>query len=392
MRTLCILFSLTAFVAIGQRKFELRELKGTFREIRSGQNFAYEVLSIDIDGETRLFRIDPVYGQTVLKKLKPGTGLTFKALVDDKTRETLKNMKGDPINWVSFFGETIDAIHLDGVWISTPYTKKPEDKVGINWAVLLEQIPGSEIREVGIRKGLIFPDGFVAFSLFARIKFYSMEGVSIGKPVSFIGYESLVRPEYLYPIENVKRVVSFMELKKQTGKIESFIYKQNFARIGLKLNGERYSFPVELAQKVERFATNKPVTIYYHGEGDAKANLLPTIHAFVQGQDTLKIPRMYYGDPDGRHEHKPTELDGKITQVNRSDRGHIISLVVANDCYVEVDPRMATQLKDYLNKGKSIKISGLERIKKDGEIYERNYRIITPQKVEVNGKEFILNK
>jgi hypothetical protein len=381
MRTLCILFSLLVFVAMGQRKFEQRELKGTFKEMRSGQNFAYEVLSMDIDGEARLFRIDPVYGHTVLKKLKPGTELTFKAQVDDKIRETLKNMK-DPINWVSFFGETIDAVYLDGTWISTPYTKKPEDKVGINWAVLLEQTPASEIREAGIRKGLIFPNGFVAYSLFARIKFYSMEGIPIGKPVSFIGYESIVRPEYLYPIENVVRVVSFMELKKQTGKIESFIYKQNFARIGLTLNGERYSFPVEVAKKVERFAIDKPVTIYYHGDGDDKANLLPTIHAFVQSGDTLKIPRMYYGDPDGRHEHKPAQLEGKITQVNRSDRGHIISLILANDCYVEVDPRMATQLKDYLSKGKSIKISGLERI----------YRIITPQQVEVNGKEFILNK
>ena len=392
MRTLCIFFSLLAFTTIGQRKLELRELKGTFKEMRSGYYFAYEVLMIDVDRELRLFRIDPVYGQSILKKLKPGDELIFKALVDDKGREAMKVIKGNPAYWASMFGEGIESIYLDGQWFSTPSTLKNQEKRGFDWAVLLEQPPIDQILEDGIRKGLIFNNGLIGFSSFTGMGKHSMKSIQIGKPVSFIGYESIVRKEYLYPIENVNRVISFIELTKQTGKIESFIYKQNFARIGLKLNGERYSFPTELAKTVEQFVNDKPVTIYYYGLSDEKTNLLPTIQAIVQGRDTLKIPRMYYGDPDGKHEHKPTELDGKITQVNRSDQGHIISLILANDCYVEVDARMATQLKNYLNKGKTIKISGLERIKKDGEIYERNYRIITPQKVEVNGKEFILNK
>lgn len=360
--------------------------------MKPGYYFAYEVLLIDVAGETRYFRIDPIYGQSVLKKLKSGTELTFKALVDDKARETFGKIKGDAISWVSFFGEYIDAIYLDGTWISTTNTRKPEDKVGINWAVFLEQTPIGEIREDGIRKGLVFPDGFVAYSAFAKAKLYSMESFPVGKLVSFMGFESIVRSEYLYPVENVKQVVSFMELKKQTGKIESFVYKQNFARIGLKLNGKRYCFPSELAKAIEQFANDKPITIYYYGRNDEKTNLLPAIQALVQGQDTIKIPKMYYGDPDGKHEHKTTEIEGKITQVNRADRGYIVNLIIGNDCYVEVEPRVASQLGSYLNRGKTIKITGLERVKIDGEIYEREYRIITPQKVEINGKEFILNK
>lgn len=397
MRTLCTIFSLAVLVVAGQRKLELRELKGTFKEMRSGYAFAYEVLILDIDGETRLFRIDPIHGQSVLKKLKPDMTLTFKALVDDKSREALKTMKGDPVYWSSMFGESMEAIYLNGSWFSTPSTPRDQIKRGFDWVVMLEQTPLGEIRESGIeksgtRKGLIFANGLVAYSSFSQPGLFSMENIKVGKPVSFIGYESSVQSGYLYPIQPVERVVSFVELKKQTGKIESFIYKQNFVRIGLKLNGERYSFPAELAKLIEKFSNDKPVTIYYNGEVDAKTNLLPTIHAFVQGYDTLKIPSMYYGDPDGKHEHKIAAFEGKVTQVNRSDRGNILSLIVGNDCYVEVDNRMAAQLKEYLSKGKTIKISGLERVKKEGEVYERNYRIITPQKVEVNGKEFILNK
>ena len=392
MRTLCILLSLNALIVIGQRKLELRELTGTFKEMRSGYYFAYEVLLIDVDGESRLFRIDPIYGQSVLKKLTAGMTVNFKARVDDKARAGIKAVKGNPIYWASMFGEGIESIYLDGDWFQTPSAAKNQEKRGFDWVVLLEQTPVDQILEDGIRKGLIFKNGLIGFSSFTGMGKYSMNTIKLGKPVSFIGYESVVHPEYLYPIENVNRVISFIELLKQTGKIESFIYKQNFARIGLKLNGERYSFPAELAKTVEHFVNDKPVTIYYHGLSDEKTNLLPTIQAIVQGRDTLKIPRMYYGDPDGKHEYKSTDLEGKITQVNRADRGDIMSLMIGNDCYIEVDQRMATHLKDYLSKGKSIKISGLERIKKEGEIYERNYRIITPQKVEVNGKEFILNK
>lgn len=391
MRLLCILFSLVTFVAVGQRKLELRELTGTFKELKLGYYFAYEVLIIEVDSELRLFRIDPIYGQSVLKKLVPGQEITFKAMVDDKSREAMKKVKGNPVYWASMFGEGIESIYLDGTWTPTSATPRNQIKRGFDWVVLLEQTPIDQFIEDGVRKGLIFQNGLIGFASFTGIGKHTMKDVQIGKPVSFIGFESMVREEYLYPIENVNRVVSFIELEKHTGKIESFIYKQNFARIGLKLNGKRYNFPAELAKTFEKFANAKPVTLYVHGENDNKSNLLPTIHAIVQGADTVKIPSMYYGDPDGKHDHKATTLEGKITQINRADQGNILSLIVSNDFYIEVDQRMATQLKDYLTKGKAIKISGLERIKKDGEIYERDYRIITPQKLEINGKEFILN-
>jgi hypothetical protein len=49
---------------------------------------------------------------------------------------------------------------------------------------------------------------------------------------------------------------------------------------------------------------------------------------------------------------------------------------------------MAQQLGYLFKKGKPVVIAGKERIKKMGEIYNKNYRIITPEKILIDGKTF----
>jgi hypothetical protein len=77
--------------------------------------------------------------------------------------------------------------------------------------------------------------------------------------------------------------------------------------------------------------------------------------------------------------------------VNRSDNGRIMSVIIGNECYIEVDNNIEKNLGNYLRRGTLMKINGEERIKKEGEIYSKNYRIITPQKITVDEKEFQLS-
>jgi hypothetical protein len=286
--------------------------------------------------------------------------------------------------------DQITEVLIDGNWIQTPASKKTSEMSKAK--IFLEQKVESDYFIDGLRKGLIFKDGMISFAGYITPKFNHMESISPGKMVSFMGYESPVKEEFIFPIANVKSVYSFMKLTRLDGKIEAFIHKQNYVRIGAVINGKRLSFPAERARDLEKFANDKKVTVYYNGIEDKKANLLSTIHALIQENDTLYFSNQYYGGPDGHHEHKDVQVEGAITKVNRNDKGRIISLLVSNDCFIEVDPQMASQLGNLLKKGTILKVSGEERIKKEGEIYEKDYRIITPKRIAADQKEFIVNQ
>ena len=372
----------------GQVKYEVQDISGIVVAIQPGLGFAYEVLELKVNEESNYFNINPEYGKSILSKIKIGQPLEIKVNVNLTLKENLKrNGNKLPKRWPFYWADKITEVKMNGQWISTPYSEQfPSVFKRNNWHVFLEETV-KEKRQ----NALIFENDKIGFGpglFFFERK--TIDQINAGDQVSFIGSESKVSDKYWYPIEGVKSVYSFTPLNKTVGKIKSFIYKQNFVRIGLTINQYRLSFPADLGKSIEKFVNEEPVTIYYLGEGDERANLLPTVHAIVQGADSVLIPYHYYGDPDGKHEHKEAELDGKISRVNRSDKGRIISLIMGNDCYVEVSPKMAEQLGNYLSKGKVIKILGDERIKKAGEIYEQNFRIITPRKVVADGKEFIL--
>jgi hypothetical protein len=84
------------------------------------------------------------------------------------------------------------------------------------------------------------------------------------------------------------------------------------------------------------------------------------------------------------------EVSGKITRVDRSPRQKIMSIMVGRDAYVDIDAATAQQLDKLFQKGAAILVQGDERIRKDGEIYRETYRIITPRKLVIEGKEFLI--
>jgi hypothetical protein len=384
-----LLFSLLSCITFGQAKFEVQEISGKVLSIQPGYGFAYEVVELQVGDENWKFKIDPGFGKRVFSKIVIGEMLTLKANINLTAHENA-NWKSFSSKYAYHFADQALEVKLNGTWVSTA----SKEKTAVNSAkgIFLEQKVLDDFKYGGVRRGFIFGDRKVAFSVYSPL-LNSMEGAAPGKIVSFIGYQTPVKDGYLYPIEDVRDVYSYVPLAKEVGVIQSFIYKQNYVRIGLVINQKRLSFPADYAEKIQVLANGKDVTVYFDKHAEPTThNLLPTVHAIIQERDTILIPSFYYGDPDGKHEHKLTELIGKIVKVNRTNNGRITSLIIGNDGYVEVDPKMAQQLGSYLTKGKELKIIGEERIKKEGEIYEKNFRIITPRKVIANGKEFILNE
>lgn len=394
MKRLTLLFLTIYSISFSQAKFEVLEFSGKVMSLKPGWGFALEIIELQVGGEPRYFRVDPIYGKSILSKIKVGEDLSLKANVNLTLQENLKKTQQEYATWGYRFMDQITEIQLNHEWIQTPQTPRkiyaakeiPQAKI------FLEQKVEGEYFIDGFRKGLIFKDGMIAFASYVSSKFNYMKSFSPGDKVSFMGYESPVKDEFVFPIQHVKKVYSFIELKKITGKIESFIIKQNFVRIGLVVNGKRLSFPAESARVLEQFSNDKEVTAYFGTMEDTKTNLLPTIHAIIQESDTLYFTNQYYGGPDGKHEYKAVQVEGPITKVNRNDKGRIISLIVSKDCYLEIDPQMDTQLGNILKKGTTLKVSGEERIKKEGEIYEKDYRIITPKRIVAEEKEYIVNQ
>lgn len=398
MKKLNLIFLLTFLticsISFSQAKFEVLEFTGKVAGIRSGWGFALEVIELQVGGESQYFRIDPIYGKSILSKIKTGQELTLKANVNLTLQENIKKSQKKRNYWGQYFMDQVTAIQLNNEWIQTPPTQQKVIAVReiSRPQVFLEQKVEGEYFIDGFRKGLIFSNGMVAFASYINPVLDLMKTISPGDKVSFMGYESPVKDEFVFPIQNVRSVFSFSKLTRLEGKIEAFIHKQNYARIGAVINGKRLSFPAERARDLEKFANDKKVIVYFDGIEDEKTNLLSTIHALIQENDTLYFPNQYYGGPDGNHEHKDVQVEGEITKVNRNDKGRIISLLVSKDCFIEIDPQMATQLGNLLKKGTTLKVSGEERIKKEGEIYEKDYRIITPKRIAADQKEFIVNQ
>ena len=394
MKTLTLFFITVCSAAFSQAKFEVQEFAGTVKRIQPGWYFALEVIQLQVDNEVRFFSLDPVYGKSILSKIKEGQSIALKANVNITVQEGMKKMKESGSVWMYRFMDQIIEIRISNEWVQTPSAPQKISAVREmpNWKVFLEQKVEGDYFLDGLRKGLIFKDGLVAYASYMNPRFNYMKSITPGKTVSFLGYASPVKEEFIYPIENVKRLYSFIELTKSEGRIESYVYKQNYVRIGLVINGKRLSFPAERARDIEKLTSDKKVVVYFEGIEDKKSNLLPTIHAIVQERDTLFFQGMYYGGPDGKHEHQAVKVEGVITKVNRTDKGRIMSLILGKDCYIEIDPQMAAQLGDLLKKGTALKVSGEERVKKEGEIYEKEFRIITPKRIVAEQKEFILNQ
>lgn len=395
-RAECFLILCLPLVSLSQEKFEVKEFSGKILSFNPGFSFAYQQILIDINGTKEGFHFYPNYGKLILEKFKIGDDITFKAKVNLNMRERLLETRAKRKTEWNFFTDRIFELKIENEWVSIDNgdfgkTDRSNSKVFLD----------KEVKDIFLlgnhQVGLKFENGLVAYTEYFSFTFDKSPLVKQGDQVSFNGFRHASAEGYKYPMEGVKEVYRASPLKKQNGTLNSFLFKQNFVCIGVKFktnsgNDLRLSFPSFRATEVKEFLKpDTPLTIYYTAFETGRPNDLPELHAIIQKQDTLFINEMgFFGGADGDHEHQKVEVTGKITKAIPTLKGNISSIIVDNKSYVEIDAMMSQQLGSLFKKGKQLTIVGKERIKKEGEIYSKDYAIVIPEKITIDGKTFSL--
>ncbi|MBX2897785.1 MAG: hypothetical protein KF763_20250 [Cyclobacteriaceae bacterium] len=393
MRAFLILM-LVPIALTAQPKYEVQEFTGVVKSIGSGFGFALQQIVLDINGELNGFLFNPGYGSWVVRNVKVGESLTLRANVNVKYAEMRKRQNNrNAISPVYFFHDQILAIKTPNGWYEMPDIK---EEVVNHTEVFLEKKVIDEYVVDGKRTALILENGLVGYYHPILSTDDKMRDIKIGDYVSFGSYRRHIGQGFEFPISGVKDVYYFNRLIGVEAKLHSYLFKQNFVRIGAKFkttDGKMVSvaFPSEDAKRIERFIKPEiPLKFYYSDfKIDAQPMALPELHAIVQNADTLYIRTFgFFGGADGKHEHDPVEITGKITRINVTPKGNVSSLIIDSDYYVEIDAMMAQQLALHFQKGKQISIQGKQRIKKEGEIYQKSYHIVVPERLTIDGKTF----
>jgi len=393
-----LLLIIGPLVTLGQKipDRQIIEYTGTVRSIEpGGWQFALSKIVLDVAGEIEPFVFNPSYGALIFKQVKVGDQISLKAEVDLAGREKAKSYKGKLRTYWEWLAnrDRVVEIKVSNNWISINYPPQKKS-VEDNKVFIDKKVVGKYYLD-GLVKGLIFGDGTIGYAGWINI-FQNSDELDIpNDTVSFIGRKMSLEEGFQYPIDGIKAAYSFNKLNRETGKLKSFLFKQNHACIGLKLETAagkelKLSFPSDKAIQIKKFLNPDHNAKFYYGKDlNAGKFNLPELHALVQGADTLRVAEFYfYGDADGKHEHTPIEFEGKITGISKSVKGSIESIVVASEFYVELDAMMAQQFGHKLEKGKKITIHGQERVKKIGEIYNKNYRIVSPKSITFDGTTF----
>jgi hypothetical protein len=391
------IFLLLPVVLIAQPRFEIQEFTGIVKSFRPGYRFALAHLIVDVDGKEEGFSFYAYHASLIMENLKIGDEVTIKANVDIHLKSLAKELdeKNKLLSWYLFFNY-ITELKVNDKWIVLP--EKKTNERSMEYKVFLDKKVVAEYWQNGFRSGLVFENGLVAYNDVIIKELYRMESINPNDVVSFGGLRMGPTEGYVYPIEGVKEVYHFSEMTKTSATPYSYLFKQNFVCIGVKFktrDGKTFnvSFPSNEAKRVKAFLKDaESVHVYYDNYFSVKGQLHPPeLHALTKPSDTLYINQFgFYGGADVEHEHKDVEIAGKITKVNKSENGKLTGIMVGLECFVEVHHQVALQLGLSLKKGEEITVIGKERIKIDGEIYQRDYRIITPEKFVISGKEFSL--
>lgn len=395
MRLLFFTLLLLPFLAVSQSKFEVREFTGTVKSIEPGFRYAIARMKLEVKGEPEFFIFPPTYGKMITERFLPGETITLKANVN-------LTIRGNRNKWLTkekdipffLYRDEILAIKVEGGWLDivkpSDIKSKVESEVHINQTVL------STIQEDGYNKGIVFENGMVAYNPVAGRNYDPMKKIKEGDKISFLGQTFPREDGYVYPIDRVKKVFNYYGLMEGRGRLYSLLFKQNHVCIGARFKTKKgtfidVSFPSFHAEEVQRFLNPEEEVKLYHGEIIGSRMDLPELHAIIQGSDTLKILEFgFFGGADGKHEHKDVDVSGKITHVERTAKGNIASIIVKGEYYVEIDAMMAQQIGYVFRKGLIISIIGKQRIRIPGEIYKKEYKIVVPQKVVMDGKTFSL--
>jgi hypothetical protein len=403
MRLFIISFLLfSKSILLAQVTYEIRDYAGVVAAIEPGNTFHLSRLTLRVDGREEPFVFNPIYGQLLFEKLKVGTKISLKANVNVKVREIYYSSKPERQSWIKNWMQ--DVIIELVVGDETYKLKRLESSLSHRISTqtpktLLDRKVVNFYFDGDFRKALILENGLIAFNREID-KFYNpIENVEVGDSISLTGFKLDHFEGGKYPIEGVKEVYTLDLLNRFTGRLKSFLFKQNEVCIGVKFstpsgNEIKLSFPSDKAEKVKKFLKPDGDLKIYHGHVYDLSKLdLPELQAVIQGKDTLYIDEFgFFGGADVEHDHKPVELSGKITRINKTGRGSIVSIIVAGKYYFEPDPSIAEQIGRLLQRGKEVIIQGKERIKKKGEIYKKEYTIVVPKKIVIDGKTFFSNQ
>lgn len=392
----CLWFCFYALPA--QSNFEIQEFTGTIISIEPGFRLAYEELYLEVEGIREHFTFYPEYGQLILSKVQKGDLISLRAKVDLRKRDEFKKLSDEKQKKIlPFHRSFITEIKLGNEWFAL---KEPEKIAESNYVTksFLDQKVVEVYTFNNVSRALRVTSGAVTYSPGFLWSINSLEAIKEGDVISFSGWQSIPKPGFQYPVQNVSDLYSFHRLTKKAGILKSHLYKQNYVCIGLKFassEGEfSVSFPSDRAKEIINFVKQDETAVFYFYDYKIEGQLdSPELHAIVQRKDTLYINRIgFYGGADVKHDHTTVTVSGKIKEIVRSNRGRIISLLMNSDCYVEMDSRFEKQIGSLLKRGVSIEIRGDERIKKEGEVYSKNYRIIMPQQISIDGKVYTLNQ
>ncbi|MBS1506244.1 MAG: hypothetical protein JSS79_06325 [Bacteroidetes bacterium] len=379
-----------------QPQFEVQEFSAKVVALQPGFNFAYSRIMLQTGNEKGLYLFHPINGELFVQKAKPGAVVEVKAKVYPRSRELMKSLskENQELSWYLSRDEILE-IKFDDNWVKL---KKPEGNSETNERsseIFLEKEIRQEYFLNGQKLGLVFDRGAVAYVNTINPITNFMDSVAVGDKTSFVGLLQKKLPGYVYPIAGVKQTYFYVPLRKESGRWQALLFKQNHVCIGAKFKTNsgkeiRLSFPSDHAIRVREFLKpEKDLRIYFGRSYNIGKMDLPELHAIIQEKDTLYIKEFgFYGGADGNHEHEEVEIEGKITRINKSEKGNVMNIIVDTKYYVEIDAMMAQQLGYLFKKGKSVIIAGKERIKKVGEIYNKNYQIITPEKISIDGKTF----
>ncbi len=397
MKKIQLLLLLVPALVAAQPKFEIQEFTGIVKSIEPGWGFAYERIRVDVDGKAESFLFHPDYGKFIIESVMVNSRITLRVNVNLTFRNRMKALKSSDVDVMDHFSqERIVEIQIRNEWKALPVAKNPYPgwRGGQGHRVFLEKNVIDVYKLNDLTKAVIFQNGLIGS--FPLSTFGSIKDIKGGDVISFMGYSYPRVEGAAYPVSGVKEVYFFTRLYKNTGHIKSYLFKQNSVCLGMVMETENgdvaVGFPSDYAARIKNFLSENREVDFFHFNYKVERLLNPPeLHGLISGKDTLLIEKFgFYGGEDVQHDHQQAVVSGTISRINRSDKGEIMSVMVGNDVYVEVDLSMAQQLGQFIKKGNEVVIAGEERIRKEGEVYNRDFRIITPRNIKVEGKEFLL--
>jgi hypothetical protein len=385
--------------AWAQPKFETREFSGQLKSIDPFWDFSNERLTISDGNAVHTFAFHPRYGEFISEHFKIGNPIKVRVKVNLTRGAMVTKVRGPVLQY--WFRDNIIGVEVNNEWIEFE-EKNPGGSSRSEIRMHLDKPVRKVVEVENYKRGFVFDKGIVAYNYNVGLRMTNNQEIKEGDRVSFIGHLMPRVDGANYPIDGVREVISFSRLIKFHGEIKSLLFKQNHVCIGLTLGSGsrelRLSFPGNYAERVKQFADRpQPVIAYFSGQEldeELKDDLNPPeLHALIQGSDTLKILDYgFWGGADIKHEHTEASLKGKITQVNKLPSGKIYSVIIDNQAFIDIDHATQKQLGALFRKGKVLEVSGKERIKAQGEVYKEDYRIITPDKITIDGKVFQINQ